>query len=126
MRETLARMNKWKALPEHIKVMMMWSKWISWDALVTGKIATTNTYSGFIDWLNDYIRIEYSISLDTAPDVDASNYLKIYFQVEEIFYRDQIAEMEPYKDYKFRKMRKKGEGFYYKIVKNEKGEKDGV
>lgn len=94
------KLAKWKSLPKSVQMLMRWNKWIHWDLGETGNTESYSAYMGFRHWFVKHVREKYDVETDISPDVDSSNYMEVWFLIENYFDKQSLLDIEDGKEYK--------------------------
>ena len=108
--------QRFKELPDEIKALMQFSKWLTWDYQETKNRESLNRYYHARTWLQLYM-LEIGLKENIAPKVNYKNYMKIYYDLKDVLDLVTLAAMQD-TDYKFIKTYRG----YAMVKMSEKGE----
>ena len=92
--EVLKRKKKYESLPDALKYIMLWSKWLIWDANKTNNRETLNEYWNMRNWMQHVLLLTYKLDDNIAPDVTEENYMRVWFELDAALNKEDLKSMK--------------------------------
>ena len=89
----LLRTQKYRQLPDILKSVMLWSKWLLWDAKKTGTNESLDEYWQMRNWMQHVLLFTYKLDDNIAPEITEDNYLQTWFELDKLLNKDEIKKM---------------------------------